>query len=194
MPEGGFGGGAGGLEMFDLLPDQGSYFPLTPPPVPSDGGFASALPFLQSGALLANLIGTAGQTKAGVDAANARAAIARMEAASIQQKAAFDEQQSRRRTLFLMGKTRAITAAGGVALDRGSPLVTDLDNTRQAEIEALNIRRTGELGAQSRDYEATLSKLSIPGTILAGAAHGTGTILSSLLTPTRYPNLTLKAS
>lgn len=156
-------------------------------------GLGNMLPWLSGASMLASLAGTAGQTKASVEAANARAAVARLEAESIRQKAAFDEQQARRRALLIMGKTRAITAAGGVDLSRGSPLFVDLDNTRQMEIEALNIRRSGELGASAKEYEATLAKSSVPGTILAGAATGTGSILSSWLPYIRNtPRLTLK--
>ena len=102
-----------------------------------------------------------------------------MEAESIRQAAQIQERQARRRATLLMGQTQATSAASGLDLSTGSPLFTALDNARQAEIEALNIRRSGALGAMGKSYEASLAESTIPGTIVGGVAQGAGTVLSS---------------
>lgn len=123
------------------------------------------------------ILGTVGQTISSVQAARGQARAASAEASSIQEAAASEETQFRRRAAQLLAKGRAIGAASGVDISTGSPLLLELDNARQAELEALNIRRTGQVGAAGRLFEADLARRSIFGTVLGGAAR-TGSILS----------------
>lgn len=121
--------------------------------------------FAIAGAIAA-IIGTAVSTYAAFqqaetqrEAAKGEARFREAEAESVRQSAAFEERQFRRRINLLLGKQRAIAAASGTDPSSGSPLLAELDNVRQAELEALNIRRTGEVGASSREFEARLAKM-----------------------------------
>ena len=151
---------------------------------------ASALAIIGTVATVASVaIGTyaaVAQQKSASDAAALESQMREQEATSARQSAAFEETQFRRRAALLLGKETAIGAASGVDITSGSPLFSELDNVRQAEIEALNIRRTGELTATSREFEARMARYKgsvassqIPGTILGGLASGAGAGLSS---------------
>lgn len=128
------------------------------------------------------------QANAQAGAASAQAQAAENEAQTIRETADFEERQLRRRTGLLLGKQAAIGAASGLDITSGSPLFMELDNVRQAELEALNVRRTGQLGASAKEYEARLArfqgqraKASIPGIIFGGLAQG-GSVLSQFVT------------
>lgn len=79
------------------------------------------------------------------------------EAASKQDAAAYNERQFRRKASFLMGQQTNIAAASGSALGTGSLLFQELDTARQTELEALNIRRQGDVGAAASRFEAGLA-------------------------------------
>jgi hypothetical protein len=121
--------------------------------------------------------------------------------------AEYDEHQFRRRAALLMGKQAAIYGASGVDPSSGSPLVMTLDTVRQAEMEAQNIKRSGQMGASSTlfraqanarasEFEANLQRWvsqntrgQIPYMALGGglSALGQGTsALSQWMRPIRY--------
>ncbi len=133
---------------------------------------------LAGAATVISLIGQVGSTYAQVQAANQTAAAANAEAASIGQVYAGLERDARRTSSLKIGQAHAIMAASGVDPSRGSPLFQDLENARQAELEALDIRRFGQVQVQSKQYEASLAKAKIPGALLGGVA-GAGSILTS---------------
>ena len=81
-----------------------------------------------------------------------------LEAQQARESAAFAETQQRRRASLLLGKQQAIEAAAGVSTSSGSPFNAEIDLTTQAELEALNIRRTGAVEAQGREWEARIAK------------------------------------
>lgn len=83
--------------------------------------------------------------------------IADAEAQNQISAAAYDEHQFRRRVALLMGKQAAIYGASGVDPSAGSPLVMTLDAVRQAEMEAQNIRRSGQMGADAALFGAGAS-------------------------------------
>jgi len=132
-------------------------------------------------------------TYVAVEAANAQAKEARAirdekeaEAANAVQTAAFEEKQHRRRMELLLGKQQAITAASGVATTSGSPLYAELDLTTQAELDALNIRRGGQLEAETKRFEARMAKYreetirgTIPWTIASGVLSAAGSATSA---------------
>lgn len=127
------------------------------------------------------------QTNQQSAAAEANARAAGVEAQTLKDTAAFEETQQRRRTGLLLGKQAAISAASGVDITSGSPLFAELDNVRQAELEALNVRRTGQLGGSAKDFEARLARFqsdriqgNIPGIAFGGLAQG-GSVLSQFL-------------
>lgn len=139
--------------------------------------------------IAASLIGTGIQVYAASEQADAQRRNARVEeqnrlqeAESIRQSAAFEERQYRRRIGILLGKQNALAAASGLDISSGSPLLAELDNVRQGELEALNIRRTGVVGATAREYEAKLARYRASGysanyAVASGLTKAAGTIL-----------------
>lgn len=119
-------------------------------------------------------------------ASKAQASAARREAQIEEDNAKFEEQQFRRKIGMVLGKQTAISAASGIDITSGSSLFAELDNIRQAEIEALTIRRGGALASSSKLFESRLAKMqarryrsSIPG-IVAGGVVKTGSVLSQM--------------
>lgn len=130
------------------------------------------------------ILGTVGRTTSNVLAADEQSKLYSAESRSVTAQASFDERQQRRQNAFALGEANADTAAGGVDLTRGSPLLMELDRTKQAEIQALSIRRSGQVAAQSLDWSARMARRQIPGLIVGGLTGGTqdtpgvGSILS----------------
>ena len=109
----------------------------------------------------------------------------KLEAQQAAESAAFEEAQTRRRTALIAGKQQAIMAAAGLDTTTGMPLVQDVDLSKQAEIEALNVRRTGRVNQQSRLFEAGIAKFrrdeakgAIPFQIAGGVLSAAGSGLS----------------
>ena len=109
------------------------------------------------------------QAQAQQQAAKSESKFRTQEAESIRQSSAYEEHQYRRRISFLLGKQNAITAASGLDPTEGSPLLMELDNVRQGEIAALNIRRTGDVNASGREFESRLARQRAS---FAGAQQG----------------------
>lgn len=76
----------------------------------------------------------------------------------VKDNAAYAEQQHRRRIALLAGKQAAVTAAAGVSLTNGSPLVAEIDLAEQGEMEALTLKRGGQIESNARLFEARLAK------------------------------------
>jgi hypothetical protein len=126
-------------------------------------------------AIGANVAGGALGTLSQAQALDMQAKAANIEADSVIKQAAFEEAQQRRKNALLQGSANAIGAASGVSISSGSPLFMELDRIKQGEIEALNIRRTGEVAAQGLRYQGRLARRAIPGSILQGLLSTTGT-------------------
>jgi len=154
--------------------------------------------FALAGAII-GIIGTAISTYATYTqsqeqqrAAKAEAGLRTQEAESARQSAAFQERQFRTRISLLLGNQIALGAASGIDISSGSPLLLQLNNVRQGELEALNIQRTGEVRASTSDFEARLARMRASffgqqgaGAIASGTVQGAGTILGGL---TRFYN------
>jgi len=98
------------------------------------------------------------QSNAQAEEANAIRKQKEEEAKQARESALYQEQQLRRKQQLLLGKQQAITAAAGVDLTQGTPLYAELDFAQQAEMEALNVRRTGKIEESSRAFEARIAK------------------------------------
>lgn len=126
--------------------------------------FTPALIVAIIGAAIATVgvgVGTWQQVEARDRAADEADALAEQkdkEAQAALEASAFAERQHRRRIALLAGKQAAITAASGVAVTSGSALAAESDLTIQGELEALQIRRTGKIESQSREFEARLAR------------------------------------
>lgn len=123
------------------------------------------------------LVGTVGSTTADVMASDVNAKGKQAQARSVQAQAEFDETQTRRRNQLLLGEAIAQGAASGVSISSGSPLLMELDRVKQTEIEALNIRRSGQNAANALRFDARMIRRRIPFQILGGVAKS-GSILS----------------
>lgn len=135
-------------------------------------------------AALISLIGVAGQTMAANKSANANAQALERQAQNTEENAAYQEQQYRRSARFASGQARAATAASGISLTSGSPLLMELDRVQQSELEAQIIRRGGQLESSSQRFGADLYRATKFGNYLRGASQG-ASILSTYVGP-RY--------
>lgn len=99
---------------------------------------------------------------------NAR--LAEREAAEAQEAAAFEERKLRKGGERLKATQRARIAKAGVTFE-GSPLDVMAETARELEMDALLIRRGGQLGAQRFTAEAALSRLAGKSALLRGRAQ-----------------------
>ncbi len=105
--------------------------------------------------------------------------VARNQAISEQQKAAFEAQQVRRRNMLRLGEQRAAYAKSGVTIEGGNDVI--YDSALQGELEALSSLYGGNTAAQYYQTKAKLigmegknaaraGYLSAGSTLLGGAA------------------------
>lgn len=141
----------------------------------------------------ATTVSAVSQAQASSNAAKAEAAAREAEAASAREAAEYEETQFRRRAALLMGKNRAVAGATGLDISSGSPLLSELDTIEQTELEALNIRRTGEVSAQGREFEARLARQrgryarsTIGPTVVGGVAQAGSSVLGSWTNYQKY--------
>lgn len=120
------------------------------------------------------------------EAAKAESQLRQTEADNVREAAAYEEKQFRRRMSFMMGERESEFAASGLDPAGKSAIFAELDNVKQVELEALNIRRTGEVSASGREFESKLARQrssifenQIGPTIGGGFAKAGSTILSS---------------
>jgi hypothetical protein len=123
-------------------------------------------------ALILGAIGIGGQTLASMRAGRFAAGAAEAEAVSIREAAAAEEAQSRRESARVMAKGRAIGAAAGLDIASGSPLLLELENAKQAELEALTIRRRGQQAAFAKTLEARLARRGAEAAFFTGLTQG----------------------
>lgn len=129
------------------------------------------------------------QQNAAAEAAEAEQEAKNLEATTQRQAAEFEERQFRRKAQILIGRQRNLMAASGIDITTGSPALMELDTIEQAEIEALNIRRTGQVRASALEFEgrlsgqrATYGRSNIPWMYAGGAVKAGSSILSSWYT------------
>jgi hypothetical protein len=130
-----------------------------------------------------------------MQAANYQAAIANMNAqfAEQRERAGDEEQRQRMQTAQIVGAQMAAFGSNGVDVGFGSPLDTILDTVRLSELDALEIRRNGELEAydfrvQKFNFqaEAGMAKARATSSLIGGffsaatsLTKGFGTVLGS---------------
>lgn len=98
------------------------------------------------------------QGKQAQASAKFKAEMAQRNATIARQQAAAEEEKQRRLGYMRQGAARAAYGASGVALE-GSPLDILEQSAAQEELDALNIRYRGEIGAQSAEGQAALSRM-----------------------------------
>lgn len=90
--------------------------------------------------------------------ANYQAAVAENNAIAARQEAEFQERQHREKARQILSAQRARAAKGGVLTEEGSPLLFNVDTSEGSEIDALNIRRRGEMQATDLRSRVALSR------------------------------------
>jgi len=121
-----------------------------------DGAVVAAIATAASAALSA--AGAIQQGEASRKAADHQAAVAENNALAARQQAEADERQQRATTRRRAAAQRTRAATSGVLPDEAAPLFVNLDASEQAEIEALNIRRAGELRSDDLRSQAALRR------------------------------------
>lgn len=119
-----------------------------------------------------------GQVKAGNAAsrqAQANAAIAEQNAQNAVADAAIAESQQREKDRHILARGRALIGASGVQPE-GSPALVMAENARQAEMDALIIRRGGKLEAQSARAEGA-AQLAAGKAAKTASRYGAGSTL-----------------
>ena len=132
----------------------------------------------------AGLSGLGGVMKTGgtVAARDVEAKSLQAEARSIDQSTASQIRAQQRQAAFAQGEANALAAASGVDVSRGSSLFLELDRAKQAELERLNLARSGQMLADSKRFSARMVRRQIPFDIIGGLGQQ-GSILTSLVKP-----------
>ncbi len=131
----------------------------------------------------AGIAGTIISVSAQTTEAERRAQAAEAEAQSIEEEAKFQERQQRREDLRTQGFATAAAAASGIDLTQGTPLLLELDRARQAEIEALHIRRSGKNLVAVKRFESVLERKKKIGAQISGGLRATSILGSFISSP-----------
>jgi len=98
-------------------------------------------------------VGAATNMAAGMRSASVNASNARLERQSVLDASAYDETQTIRRDRQLLGRQKANMAAAGLSTTSGTPLLLQIDSARQASMDAMQIRRRGQMQAMAYQYQ-----------------------------------------
>ena len=122
---------------------------------------------LTIGSALTGAMGAAQAGQAEASAAEYNAQAARMEASA-------EEARLRRESRRHIGAQRAGIAKAGVTTE-GTPLLALAESAEMAELDALNVRYTGETGARLSEMRARSARQAIPynvgASLLTGASN-----------------------
>jgi hypothetical protein len=119
----------------------------------------AAAPFLLIAGAAMSAIGALSAASAQKNAADYNADVAKRNALIARQQASANEAAQRRDASRALGKMRAGYGASGVVGSEGTPLDVLEDSVATAELDALNIRYSGELEAMGYQDEARLQKM-----------------------------------
>lgn len=122
--------------------------------------------------------GTVMSAQAQSDAAKYNAAVAKNQAETAAQQAAFDAQQIRDKNRRILGAQRAAFAASGVDPDAGTPVDIRADSANQGELEALTAIYTGRSGANSALARAKLENFTARSAMTSGYIQAGSSLLS----------------
>lgn len=111
------------------------------------------------------------ETGSAVQAAKQNARQAKAEAEMLEAEGMAAESSSRTRSKIAQAEARAQIGASGAGIE-GSPLEILIENAKQAELEALNIRYSKQARVAARKQEAKFAKKTILPIILGGVAKG----------------------
>lgn len=107
---------------------------------------------------IVSAVGNYQSAKAEVAAYRFNARINAADAVAARTKSDYEEKQSRKKLITLMGSQRALYAKAGVDLSSGSPLLVLANTAAEGEEEAQNIRWQGDVEVASHKNKATLNR------------------------------------
>lgn len=134
--------------------------------------------WLQIAAAVVGAIGSISQAQAAKNAANYNAQLAERNAVIARQQAAANEDAQRRHANRVLGRMRSGYGASGVTSE-GSPLDVLEDSVAEAELDALNIRYQGELGAMGYQSEAAMQRTAGKNAMRQGYFRAAGSLLGA---------------
>jgi len=106
------------------------------------------------------VFGSVSQAAAAKKAGKYNAAVANQEGANAMAAAAFEEAQTRREFARLMGTQRAGYSASNVAVDQDTPLLVNMEQAGEAELQAAAIRYGGEVARANAGNRAKMAKFN----------------------------------
>ena len=143
----------------------------------------AALPIISLGATLAggvvSGIGAERQNEAMANAANYNAAVARNAATFAQQQGEVSAQANDRRTAALIGRQRAVYAAGNLDVNTGSPLDIQADTAQVGRLNSLTIRNNAAREAYGYEAGANLDVAAAQNYQTAGDTAMLGSLIGT---------------
>lgn len=121
---------------------------------------AVAIPYIFAAVAAA---GAYSQSKQAEKAADYQAKVEKVNAQNILAQAAANEDTQRRRSAIQLGQQRAAIVESGLALDSGTGADLTSSSAVNAEMDALNIRYSGQLNASNANAQAGLYKMQADG-------------------------------
>ena len=135
---------------------------------------AQIVPFIP---MMIAMVGQVVQGVASHNSGDSNASASSAEGKMHMEQAKIEEEQSRRRSAMIMGKTQAVAAAAGLDTTFGSPLDIALDQAQQAELEALNIRYMGKMRKYAANQQAAAYQAQGQGGMFAGLLGAGGSFM-----------------
>jgi hypothetical protein len=124
-------------------------------------------------------IGAKQQADAQANAANYNAAVARNAALFAQQQGEVNAQANDRKTAAMIGRQRAVYAAGGIDVNSGSPLDIQADTADFGRLNSLTIRNNAARDAYGYQANANLDEASASNYEQAGNTALIGSLIGT---------------
>lgn len=149
---------------------------------PATGALATGGLFGSAGAFslgtTLGTLGTIGGVVGALSSSQAASDIARQNAALARQQAAQQERELRRKNRQILGRQRALFSKSGVQLE-GTPLLVQQETAAEGELDALNIRHSGNLRSAQFLNQARAARLRGQNALLQGVIGIGRTILTA---------------
>lgn len=118
-------------------------------------------------------------------AADYNASLANEQAANAREAARIKEETYRKQTTRHLASMRAAYGARGVSME-GTPLLALMDSAKEAELDALRIRRGGEMDSNAFEGEAGLYRMMGKQAYSAGLMGAGTSLLGGASSVSRY--------
>lgn len=143
----------------------------------------AAMPFISLATTLAggiiSGIGAQQQAQAQANAANYNAAVARNAAVFAQQRGEVNAEANDRRTAAMIGRQRAVYAAGNLDVNTGSPLDIQADTAQIGRLNSLTIRNNAAREGYGYEANANLDTAAASNYETAGSTALMGSLIGA---------------